>query len=447
MRKILLFAFLLLVFSSAYAFAEVPIEIDLKQGGAITYVGLDGENVVEDSDCGYLIQLALYDESLPRTVAGSSCLSDNPDYNFAWNPVQACDGCQPPHMSQILAGSDKSYIKMRPLLWIGNGQVGDFVIEQRISQTEYSNAVKVNYKIIHEGEDYHEKLALELPATWIKNKYSKFVYYNGNTPWTNGVLKEAISDISAEVLLKTESWGALVDPSSNKGIGVYNPSNLLMMNFIPQPFGATIDTKYFTSWVSTEFPPHSEFSYDFYILTGSVQEIRSTVYKLPRNTNYLVEPVFDLPKTAKKAETLNIPFKITNKTLAAFHKDDNKPNYNKTMIKVKGTTEDWVPIASDVLPGQSITMNLPIKMPGENGKYKFTIDVLNSWWLVQSGFPEYSFSVDVADNIPPPTPDISLKYLGKGWNRVLNKGSQNIPCVVVNCRESRYYRCGQIVNF
>ena len=152
-RNFCLFLFLIF-FSSKWVLAEVPIEIDLNSGGAINYVGLDGENVVDTNDCGRLIQLALYDDNMPRTIAGS-CLPENPDYSFAWNPVQACDGCEVFHLSQVLAGSDKSYIKVRLLLWLGKGEAGDFVIEQRISQTEFSNAVKVNYKIIQEVEDYH----------------------------------------------------------------------------------------------------------------------------------------------------------------------------------------------------------------------------------------------------------------------------------------------------
>lgn len=196
MREIFLLLLLLLL-SSEPVLAEVPIEIDLKQGGAITHVGLDGENVVDTNDCGRLIQIALYDEAMPRTIAGS-CLPENPNYSFAWNPVQACDGCRDLHKSQILSAvSNKSYIKVKPMLWLGNGTVGDFVIEQRISQTEYPNAVKVNYKIIHEGEDYHKKLAVELPGTWIKDKYSKFVYYNGLKPWTGDALKETLDDLSS----------------------------------------------------------------------------------------------------------------------------------------------------------------------------------------------------------------------------------------------------------
>lgn len=126
------------------------------------------------------------------------------------------------------------------------------------------------------------------------------------------------------------------------------------------------------------------------------------------------------------------PLKITNKTLVAFHKDE-------TNIKMKSTAhEDWVSITSDVDPGQSITMTLPVKMPEIGGRYKYEFDVLNQWWLVQSGFPMYSFNINV---ISP------LKYLGKGWNKVLNNESNNVPCVLVDFRGSRYYRCPRVVNF
>lgn len=429
MRKVSVFLFFLL-FSFKSAAASVPIDIDLNEGGVIIYVGLDGENVVDDEDCGRMIQLALYDNDLPRTVAGTECLFLNPYYNFPWNPVQACDGCDPPHMSQIIDGSDSSYIKVRPILWIGNGVAGDFVIEQRITQTEFSNALKVSYKIIHEGSDLHKKLQVELPATWIKNRFSKFVYYNGNHPWTNDTLKETTRglDYTSEPLMGIENWGALVNPADNRGIGVYNPYSQNLMNFWPNPGGGSYP-RYFTTWLSIGFPPRSEVSLDIYILTGSVNEIRNTVYQLPRNTDYLVTPTGIVPSEAIAGEVIQVPVKLTNRTLSTFHKNPNRPDYDLTIVAVKrrryeGVSigdSDWTQIPSDVLPGQSVDFNVPVRMPSVGGKYVFEFDVLNEWWLVDAGFPRYQFTVDVRGG------------LGKGWNYL---GSRRADVVAEECTSS-----------
>lgn len=444
-RKIL-FLLLFLLFSSRWALAEVPIEIDLGQGGAITYVGLDGENVVDESDCGYLLQLALYDDDMPKTAAGASCLPENPTYTFAWDPVQACDGCRVPHFSQILAGTEKSFVRVKPLLWIGNGTDGDFVIEQRISQTSLPNAVKVSYKIIHEGSDYHERLKIELPATWIKNKFSKFVYYNGYRPWSNDTLKETTSylDSSKEEYIATENWGALVDPATNRGIAVYNPHSYQVMNFIPEPaLRSATRPRYFTSWLLYEFPPHTEADFDFYILTGSISEMRSSIYNLPKNTNYLVYPSGQFPESAEAGSVLNVPMKVTNKTLAVL-------NRTETVIAIKRRKFDgpyisdsnWVTVQSDVIVGETLTMNLPIEVPRIPGKYVFIFYLLINGERTLTGgagFPPYEAVVDV---LPSP-----LSYLGMGWNMVLDKGSYSTLCTVVDFREKRYYRCPQVVNF
>lgn len=417
MRKAFFFSLIIFTFSclltpSRVVFAEVPIEIDLKWGGAITYVGLDGQNVVDTNDCGRLIQLALYDSDLPRVTAGPVCLPSNPGFNVAWNPVQACDACTPPndHYSQILAGSDKSYIKVRPLLWIGNGQPGDFLIEQRISQTQFSNAVKVNYKIIHEGDDYHKNLSVEFPATWINGKYSKFVYYNGHHPWTNDTVTERTTTMAdEEKFLGSESWGALIDPATNRGIGVYSLPSTRLMNFDNDPAHGSNHPTYFTTWISEEVPPHSEFSLEAYILTGSPAEIRQTVYRLPKNTSYIAEPVGNIPTVAKRGETINLPIKVTNRTLVPFHKDPSQPSYDRSYVAAERkrfegdfiSSSDWVGLPSDVLPGQSIQTSYPLRMPDETGKFVFRLNVLNRWWLIQSGFPTYDFVVDVNDGLLP----------------------------------------------
>jgi hypothetical protein len=408
-----LFACFCQLFWAEPVYAEVPVQIDLRWGGAITYIGLDGQNVVDTNDCGRLIQLALYDPDLPRVIAGPVCLPSNPGYNVAWNPVQACDACTAPndHYSPILAGSDKSYIKVRPLLWIGNGQPGDFLIEQRISQTQFPNAAKMSYKIIHEGGDYHKNLSVEFPATWIQGRYSKFVYYNGHHPWTDGAvsMRTTPMDYSTEPLLGVESWGALVDPTTDRGVGVYNPHSQALMNFDNDPAHGSNHPTYFTTWISYEVPPYSEFSLEFYILTGNWREMRTTIYQLPRNTNYLAELVAPVQSVVRRGDTINISVRVTNKTLVTFHKDPGQPLYDRAYLTAERKrfdggsigSSDWMSLPSDVLPGQSITVNYPLRIPDETGKFVFKLNVLNRQWLVGAGFPTYDFVMDVVDSLPP----------------------------------------------
>lgn len=414
MLRIIILLLLCICLTSKNVFAEVPIDIDLNQGGAITRLLVEGQNAVDTYDCGRLIQLALYDNAMPVTTAGT-CFPSNPGYTFAWDPVQACDGCQPAHSSEILDGSDKTYIKVRPKLWVGNGVAGDFVIEQRITQTEFSNAVKVAYKIKHEGNDYHKKLDIELPATWIQNRFSKFFYYNGIHPWTNDVLNQSTTDVNPITpWLGTESWGALIDPSNSKGIGIYNPSSVNAIEFLTDPAHGSSNPRYSTSWLSVVFPPTSELSFDVYFLTGTVDEIRNTIYQLPRNSNYLVEPSNNTYIEANAGETYNLPVKITNRSLVAFYKDDQTSGIKKTMVGIErrlidGLTSEtvaWISLASDIPPGQSITMNLPVRMPATGGQYKYFFNVIYGleMWMTSSGFPVYPLNVNVNGPSPSPTP-------------------------------------------
>jgi hypothetical protein len=154
--------------------------------------------------------------------------------------------------------------------------LGDAYIEKWISvMPGYNRVFKVHYKITHFGADSHADSAQELPVVYVNPNVSRFLYYGGNTPWTNGALSQLTMPGSCcQVFYTPEQWGAYVD-SANTGIAVYTP-----MQF---PSGKGFNagsTLQFTPLCPYSWDPGSVLEFDTFILVGPVDESRAAIYAL-----------------------------------------------------------------------------------------------------------------------------------------------------------------------
>ena len=270
------------------------LKLDLTRGGAICYISKSGKerNIVNVHDEGRYIQQSYYAGNMLNRVKDGQ----NPNWSpWTWNPIQVGDSFE--NRAEILAATKAEntlYVKCIPMLWDMNNKPAEAIMEQW--STLEGNVIKVHNKLTCHRTDtiYGETGARsqELPAVYpisaLRNLYSYF----GKAPFTNDTLDnpevEHLEDgfwgrYNEDKV--TEHWMAFVD--DNKwGMGVYTP---ISSNFLAGMAGAPgfestdSQTSYIAPLKSVQLKKNDVFEYDYWLVVGDLDEIRSEIYKI--NTN------------------------------------------------------------------------------------------------------------------------------------------------------------------
>jgi len=270
----------------------VRVGLALGWGGAIVEVTRNGKNFVNAFDPGREIQIALYDGS-PFPPCGNCQGAEG------WDPVQAGDWHR--HGSPLVAkriGSNYLYTRTQPIQWYPDNKGGgasnpvstDAVIEQTISFVPDSPfTVQVHFKITHTGTDIHTVRRQEVPCVYENGEFNHLIYYSGTNPWTN----ERVTDIvpprgeATPWYYTPENWAAYVN-SQGEGLAVYIPAAYPYIQAkgtgaIPASQVTTHETNYFEPLTSMSFSPGTQYEGDYYILVGTMAEIRPEIYALHRS--------------------------------------------------------------------------------------------------------------------------------------------------------------------
>jgi hypothetical protein len=270
----------------------LKLKVDLTRGGTINFLSRsnDNRNLINIYDEGRYIQQSYYaGDNKDRLSEGQS-----PSWSpWPWNPIQAGDTYG--NRAEIIdykVSSDTIYVKCIPMLWDMNNEPAEALFEQWTILKD--NVLKVKNRLSCHRTDsiYGENILRnqELPAVYpissLKNLYS----YTGYNPFTN-------DEISSLPVVKLESgfWGVYDNVSENwmaftdndrNGIGVYNPntSNFLAgMSGQPGYESEDASTSYIAPVKKASLSKNSIYEYSYYIIVGSVEDIRNKVYVL-RNT-------------------------------------------------------------------------------------------------------------------------------------------------------------------
>lgn len=265
------------------------VKFDLTRGGAINYISLSGSNrnLVNIHDEGRYIQQSYYaGKRVDRKAEGQS-----PRWSpWNWNPIQVGDDFK--NRAKILDYSeygDTLYVKCIPMMWDMNNQPAEAEMEQKTILI--GNALKIHCRITCHRTDtiYGEGILndQELPAVYpissLKNLYS----YLGNEPFTGDTLSnpEVVflsSGFWGRYHNVNEHWIAFVD--DNKwGMGVYNSNCTdFLAGMHGKPGGESVDnsTSYIAPVKKEALYKNSVYEYDYYIIIGSVDEIRMKIYEL-----------------------------------------------------------------------------------------------------------------------------------------------------------------------
>lgn len=140
--------------------------------------------------------------------------------------------------------------------------------------------------------------------------YNQYVTYSGSLPWTNGSLISPITPGVAAGHIASENWAALLN-SGGSGIGMYSPQSDISSAASPKCAAATIadplqggqggpGSSVIQSATGTggmailfnnfNFTPGAVWNLDVYYALGSISDIRSAFYALPRYTYSYTSP-------------------------------------------------------------------------------------------------------------------------------------------------------------
>jgi hypothetical protein len=263
----------------------VKVGIDYTIGGAISYLSQSGNttNLINTYDRGRVVQQSYYaGHDLDRRAQGQHTTWSP----WPWNPIGAGDayGNRATVLSSTIT-STSMYAKTGPLLWDMRNERCQCTFETWV--TLEGRRVRVHNKLTTARTDNRWDVlsrAQELPAAYPIANLGRVISYTGSQPFSG--------DPTSQILKSTtwiwstwttgEHWGACVN-TSNSGVGVYTPGRT---SFLGGLYGtASGDTRSSNTCylAPTELVPldkTSTFEYDYWLVVGSVDQIRQEVYGL-----------------------------------------------------------------------------------------------------------------------------------------------------------------------
>jgi arylsulfatase A-like enzyme len=294
---------------------QVRLGVDLEHGGTICFLssGSDSEkdNMVNIHDLGRYIQQSYYaGDPVDRRDEGQ-----HPSFSpWTWNPIQAGGiGCvaKPPHANakaEILEhkqAGNSMYIKCIPRLWDMPGEAAECIFEQWMWLE--GPAVRVSNKVSIARTDNVWKEGVvcdqELPAVYPIARLRSCYTYTGDVPWTGdaivkmpdnpegykpGLPPTDPSGFPWNRFKPSEPWAACVNSETGLGFGVYSPradATWLsgFVNHLKRQKGRDDSKANSTSYIAplTEIALNKDsvFGYTYYLIPGSVQDVRRFVYE------------------------------------------------------------------------------------------------------------------------------------------------------------------------
>ena len=267
----------------------LTLKLDLTRGGAISYISVSGSdrNLVNIADEGRYIQQSYYaGKRLDRKADGQS-----PNWSpWSWNPIQVGDAYR--NRAQILSfqkNKNELYVKCIPMLWDMNNRPAEAEMEQW-TRLE-GNVLKVRNRLTCHRTDtlYGEGILSdqELPAVYPVSALNNLYTYTGSLPFTTDKMNQLeviklSSGFWGRYKNVSEHWMAFVDDNL-WGMGIYNPkcTNFLAgMAGFPGKEADDGSTSYIAPVKKEVLNMNSVYEYEYYIIIGTIEEIRGKVYEL-----------------------------------------------------------------------------------------------------------------------------------------------------------------------
>lgn len=265
------------------------LKLDLTRGGAISYLSLSGKDrsIVNIYDEGRYIQQSYYAGKSVNRLADGQSPSWSP---WSWNPIQVGDAFR--NRAEILdfqKSENEMYVKCIPMQWDMNNKPAEAEMEQWTTLDD--NVLKVKNRLTcHRTDTIYGEGVLndqELPAVYPISALSNLYAYLGETPFADSTISQLeVINLSSGFWGRydsvSECWMAFVD-DSNWGMAVYNPQSERFLAGMSGAPGAEADeapTSYIAPVKKETLNRNSVYEYEYYIVVGSLKDIRSKIYEL-----------------------------------------------------------------------------------------------------------------------------------------------------------------------
>ncbi len=277
---------------------RVKLGLNLLLGGAITYLEdkqTQSGNMINCYDWGRQIQLSYY--SGPNPYVGPNGEKPAPEWaGLGWNPIQSgdCGGFRSQVLSFERISDSELFVRARPMLWPNHGVPAECVFECKYKLTE--NGFVLEATIVNNRTDktQYQGRNQETPAVYTNAPWYKLVSYLGDKPFENEPLTTLVDKSDGKgwpwvIYYAPERWHALVN-DKGYGLGVYQPcSTEVSAGFHGgdaakgQSLGPdSTATGYIAPRETTILDWNIKRTYRTTFIVGSIDEIRSTVYKLAK---------------------------------------------------------------------------------------------------------------------------------------------------------------------
>lgn len=242
-------------------------------------------NLINRNDTGRLIQQSYYGTG-DSSVYDCGVFMGNV---WNYNPVQG--GNQYNESSKIVdyrIDETSIYIKCRPLDW---AKSKEFITPSYMEATYTISGEKLHAECrFVDFSGYPDTFtSQELPAFYCVEPLNRYVYYGGNEPWSGGALTVVPDlifwpDAGYPHFNSTESWSAFIgDFDDSFGMGVYVPGETDFLSGVYER-GKTANsdpskdgpTSYIALIKFITFKSFSPFEYEYYISTGTAEQIRNS---------------------------------------------------------------------------------------------------------------------------------------------------------------------------
>ncbi len=271
----------------------IKIGMDLKSGGAITYLSLSGvdDNIINIHDRGREIQQSYYaGDTLDRRSEGQSG-SWSP---WPWNPIQVGDYAgNSAEIIEAWIDGDVAFTRCIPMLWDMNNEPGQCYMDQWTKIEGNVAHIRNRLTVWRDPDDRWNLVAprdQELPAIYTIADVPYLYTYVGDNPWNNGPLTEIDNDPNDgfiwDAFTATEHWAANVKDRSGNGwgLGVYNRESTRFLGGLAGTVGGgpyDASTAYISPLGRAALGRTSVYEYEYDLIVGTLSEIRQYVYAHP----------------------------------------------------------------------------------------------------------------------------------------------------------------------
>ncbi len=267
----------------------IKVGIDANIGGAISYLSQSGStsNLINTYDRGREVQQSYYaGAALDRRASGQHSRWSP----WPWNPIGAGDAYG--NTATVIDSNTTStgmYVRTQPLLWDMWAERCECVFETWINLE--GRRVRVHNKLTTYRTDNRWNVISrdqELPAAYPIANLGRVVSYTGSRPFSG----DATSQIPKSNTWiwshwnASEHWGACVN-TSNFGVGVYTPGRTSFLGGLNGSASGTTtssNTCYLAPIEAAPLDKTSTFDYDYWLVVGTIDQIRQEVYGLNRGT-------------------------------------------------------------------------------------------------------------------------------------------------------------------